>query len=174
MASVHFASAFSWRRIPRQINVTNKAAQDIAQGRVLWADGRHNGSGPHAGRFQGNLFLRWPINRQIDRRCRSNGRCDRASRVRGGASDHAETGAGRGKIWGIAEADTAAGRGAGAARAREDRPGDCRHPPLLIPREAAPAFRNEAAPLFRELLAPLFRDDVAPFEGMTMKACCWV
>lgn len=45
---------------------------------------------------------------------------------------------------------------------------------LLIPREAAPAFRNEAAPLFRELLAPLFRDDVAPFEGMTMKACCWV
>ena len=45
---------------------------------------------------------------------------------------------------------------------------------VLIPREAAPAFRNEAAPLFRELLAPLFRDDVAPFEGMTMKACCWV
>lgn len=26
--------------------------------------------------------------------------------------------------------------------------------PLLIPREAAPSFRNDAAPLFRELLAP--------------------
>ena len=25
---------------------------------------------------------------------------------------------------------------------------------LLIPREAAPSFRNDAAPLFRELLAP--------------------
>jgi hypothetical protein len=28
------------------------------------------------------------------------------------------------------------------------------HQFLLIPREAAPSFRNEAAPLFRELLAP--------------------
>ena len=25
---------------------------------------------------------------------------------------------------------------------------------VLIPREAAPSFRNDAAPLFRELLAP--------------------
>ena len=28
------------------------------------------------------------------------------------------------------------------------------HGIVLIPREAAPSFRNDAAPLFRELLAP--------------------